>query len=28
MQEFREEVARGLTQSRDNLEMMEEEDYI
>jgi Pyruvate/2-oxoacid:ferredoxin oxidoreductase delta subunit len=28
LQEFREEVARGLTQSRDNLDMMEEADYI
>ncbi len=25
---FKEEMARGLSQSRDNLEMMEEEDYI
>ena len=28
LQEFRDQVAMGLTQSRDNLEMMEEEDYI
>ena len=28
MSEFREEVQRGLSQSLDNLEMMEEEDYI
>ena len=28
MEEFRSEVARGLAQSRDNLSMMEEEDYI
>ncbi len=28
MNEFREEVQRGLSQSRDNLEMMEEVDYI
>ncbi len=26
--EFKEEMARGLSQSRDNLEMMEEVDYI
>ena len=25
---FKEEMARGLNQSRDNMEMMEEEDYI
>ena len=28
MEEFREEVSRGLSQSRDNIGMMEEEDYI
>ena len=28
MEQFREEVARGLSQSRDNITMMEEEDYI
>ncbi len=28
LEEFRQEVARGLSQSRDDLEMMEEEDYI
>ena len=28
MEEFREEVNRGLSQSRDNIGMMEEEDYI
>ena len=28
LEEFRQEVQRGLSQSRDNLEMMEEEDYI
>ena len=28
IEEFRQEVARGLTQSRDNMGMMEEEDYI
>ena len=28
LEEFRDEVARGLSQSRDNMGMMEEEDYI
>ena len=28
IEELRAEVARGLTQSKDNIGMMEEEDYI
>ncbi len=28
LESFREEVARGLQQSRDNIGMMQEEDYI
>ena len=28
MEEFRQEVARGLSQNKDNIGMMEEEDYI